>query len=326
MAKRVYFGPMQFVFHGLNRSELVDVWNDQKKTAEGDLEVSLEFTHGDKHCKIVRTVHFQRHGNTFIPSPRVYLWIDGQEVTDQIEDKITQMLPKECQQFVFFDGAEITRYAQKQHEEGVRDAIERVLGIPAVRNLRTDLAKLIDDLEEEQASLKLHEAQGKTLRQELEDLKAQESHYDDRKNDLLQKYRSIKQAMDRLDKEAMQMVAIEAEQQQLREKNRRRADLEDKRRAIDNEIAELLKQAPLYLLMPVLRQVVEQFQINAAPSPYQEKLLSRKQVLEGLLEETSCICGRGPYRRESCPILTRTVSSSQFQDSPVAAFSNSKSV
>ena len=51
-------------------------------------------------------------------------------------------MPRECQQFFFFDGLEIETYASKQRPSEIREAIERVLGIPEVRNLRTDLGRV----------------------------------------------------------------------------------------------------------------------------------------------------------------------------------------
>lgn len=85
---------LQFVFHGLTRSELVDVWSDQQRQDKGELEVGLEFIHGNKLCKIIRSVRFTQRGNTFMPHPDVQMWVDGEMITDQLQDKIIQMLPK----------------------------------------------------------------------------------------------------------------------------------------------------------------------------------------------------------------------------------------
>lgn len=284
---------LEFVFHGRSRTGLIDFWHEKARdNGSGKLEIALDFTHRNRLCKLVRGATFGARGNSFTTAPYVRLWIDGEEQTDQIEDKIEQILPKQCQQFTFFDGAEITRYAQKQHEEGVRDAIERVLGIPAVRNLRDDLVKVIGQLEDEQADVMGAEEQSQTLLAEIDDLRGQEASCMERRQALLDGKRSIERTLQELEREAAEVEAIEAEREQLAEKQSRRADFEEKRKEIDGQIAELLRQAPLYLLLPALNQLTEELAAKQTTPARDAKLQAKKAVLEELVEEAKCVCGR----------------------------------
>ncbi|MFC1976225.1 hypothetical protein ACFLXQ_07490, partial [Chloroflexota bacterium] len=202
-----------------------------------------------------------------------------------------QLIPKECQQFVLFDGAEITRYAQRQHAQGIKDAIEKILGIPAVRNLREDLARLVTDLENEQADIVMASGKSQDLLFNVDRLREDEAVYLARESELIEKREGIQNALRELDKETLQIQAIEAERSQLEEKLKRRADYEERRKTIDEQIAELLKSAPLYMLMNPLSQIVAEVSARQSIPKRQAYLAHQKQFLEELVEQDDCVCG-----------------------------------
>jgi DNA sulfur modification protein DndD len=284
---------LQFLFHnGYSRDELRSTWHHRSANkGEGYLEVSLEFVHRERLCKLIRVGEFKPWGNSVAVTDSVQLWIDGEQQKDQIEDKIAQMIPRECQQFVLFDGAEITRYAQKQQEEGVKDAIERVLGIPAVRNLREDLGKLISDLENEQADIVMSSGKSQELLLRVERLREDEATYLAREPELTEKRDSIQNALRELDKETAQVQAVEAERSQLAEKLKRQGDYNERLEEIDDQIAELLKLSPLYMLMNPLSQIVAEVSARQSIPKRQAYLAHQKQFLEELLERNDCVCG-----------------------------------
>ena len=174
---------LKFLFHGAGKDEILEAWNEASRTrGEKNLSVSMDFMHDGSLCKIIRGVEFKSRGNTSSGSETLTLIMDGTE-RDQAVDKIAQWLPIEVQQFVFFDGAEISRYAKKQHDQGVKDAIERVLGIPAIRNLKEDLKdKLIYKLEEEQEAILGIGGESQSLREEIDELEALEQKYKEDKD------------------------------------------------------------------------------------------------------------------------------------------------
>jgi DNA sulfur modification protein DndD len=285
---------LQFVFHGgYGREDLLEAWHDSAQSnGEGELEVALEFTHQGRTYKIVRRAEFRPWGDgTTAVSPSVHLWLDGDEEQDQVEDKIQQLIPKGSQQFVFFDGAEITRYAQKQHEKGVRDAIEQILGIPAVRNLRYDLRRLIENLEKEQTEIVGVEKQNQALLAELEALENEEQSYQNRLQQLTEKRNSIKRALAELRQEATQIQAIETERQMLKEKQSRLADLESMRAEKEEAIAALLANSPLHMLTDILVNLIEDYKAKQGSAADPEVLRQAKIILQSLLRDIRKDCG-----------------------------------
>jgi DNA sulfur modification protein DndD len=288
---------LEFLFHNpLGREEYLEHWHNKASNEErGTMEVALKFTYRGHLFKLHRQVEFKPHGSTTAATSSVKL-INAQtgEEEDQVQDKIDLMIPKKVRQFVFFDGAEIQRYAQKQHQEGVREAIERVLGIPAVRNLDYDVSRLIEDLEDEQAEIGILETQSQELVQEIEDSRNELQRYRDQKEDKADKLDSIEESMKTLEREMAKIETIRSEREKLDEKKRRLADYEERRQEITKQIDDFLSQAPMHMLKGPLAQIVQEGQAqlgngeNSRHSSYREQ----KRFLESLIDEEVCVCER----------------------------------
>lgn len=289
---------LKYLFHdSLNRQEYFEHWHERaQKEGEGSMEVTLDFEYRGRLFQLSRRVEFKaRADGTVYTYPSVSL-INGQngEIEDQAEDKIELMIPQKSQQFVFFDGAEITRYAQQQHEKGVREAIERMLGIPAVRNLKEDLAKLIEDLETEQAEIAVLQGESQDLVQEIERLQQELAEYDEQQQDKEEKLQGIERSIKELENETAQISVIQSERNELDEKRARLADQEERRQEKAQQIDAFLKRAPLRMLRGPLTQITQEGlaqQQNGSGGSYAAYVEQRK-FLESLLDAANCVCGR----------------------------------
>lgn len=289
---------LEFLFHGdMGRQEYFEHWHDRAQDkGKGSMAVELEFRYDSRPFRLVRRVDFKPRSN----GDKIYAYTDFElidvrngEVEDQAQDKIELMIPKKSQQFVFFDGAEITRYAQRQHNEGVREAIERMLGIPAVRNLGYDLEKLTDSLSDEQAEIAVQENQSQQLVQEIDDLKRELENHKDQKSNKEEKLQSVLSSADELERETAEISKIEAEQNQLEEKRSRLKDYEDRREEKKEEIEAYIENAPLRMLREPLTQIVQKAQAQQGGGATRRTAYKQQQkFLESLLDEAECVCGR----------------------------------
>jgi DNA sulfur modification protein DndD len=284
---------LQFLFHSnFNRDEAYKHWNDRAKEQEmGELSVGLKFTHNGRVCQLTRKVDFEPWGNTYKYAPSVELIINGDSQEGQIQDVISQIIPKESQQFVFFDGAEITRYAEQQHEEGVKDAIEQILGIPAVRNLRDDLEKIIGDLEAEQADIVMKSDQKTDLIRRKQETEDALEVYKEKKTLFQTKKDSIRKMLNQLQNEAVQVQALESDSKLLSEKEARIADYTDQQADIDEQLQALMEDAPLYMLAYPLTQIVAEADAKAEVAAKRSISGERKRIIQEILDEEVCICG-----------------------------------
>jgi DNA sulfur modification protein DndD len=290
---------LEFLFHNpLGNEEYFEHWHDKASEAEeGDMEVAMTFTYRGKQFKVIRRVEFYPHMHgttTAAESSLTLINVETGKEENQAQDKIDLMIPAESRQFVFFDGAEIQRYAQKQHREGVRDAIERVLGIPEVRNLEYDLDKLSEDLEDEQKEIGLLKTESENLVQEIDELEEERASYETQKEDKTDKLENARRSIQKLKEEMRDREAGRAKQEKLDEKERRLADLEEQRENTVERIDQFLSEAPLHMLKDPLEQIVQEGQAqheNGGPSRHSE-YKRQKEFLESLLEEESCVCDR----------------------------------
>lgn len=285
---------LDFVFRGkLSKADLIDKWNENARAGrEGSMEVDREFVHGGRVCKIVRGADFKPWGDTVACSPRVALFMDGEEQQAQVEDKIEQMLPRECLEFIFFDGAEISRYAQKHESNGVRESIEKVLGIPAVRNLRDDLSGLLGQLENEQEQLLGSEDDAQRMLQELDDLKSEEQSYNASRETAIEKKTALENTLKQLSVEAQGIEAVERERKELEQKQHLRADLQERSAEAERSIRAAITRSPLYLLEEPLAQIVDELRAKQSPSGRREQHSARLLVLHEILKAAKCLCDR----------------------------------
>lgn len=288
---------LEFLFHGdMGRQEYFEHWHDRARAkGEGSMAVELEFDFDAHPFRLTRRVEFRPRGEDKVfayPDFELHNIATG-EIEDQAQEKVERMIPEKSQQFVFFDGAEITRYAQKQHEDGIREAIERMLGIPAVRNLGYDLGKLTDTLEDKQAEIASLEDQSQELLAEIDDLKRERENYKQQRSNKKEKLQGVTKAADELEQETADLARVEAEQQQLKEKKERLKDYEDRRKEKKEEIDRYIETAPLRMLEGPLTQIVQQAQAQqdggtTRKIAYQEQ----RKFLESLLDDADCVCGR----------------------------------
>lgn len=125
---------------------------------EGDYTVSvrLEMQHDGHTWVLERSAHCAGdplNGDPFREEPT--LQIDGAFVPRaEIRERVSGMLHREASQFYFFDGEMLSQYERwletpQDHEVRVRAAIERVVGVAALR-LHSELATVAADAEAEQ--------------------------------------------------------------------------------------------------------------------------------------------------------------------------------
>ena len=224
------------------------------------------------------------------------LIIDGRALEGAVQDAIEQLLPRECQQFFFFDGLEIETYASKQRPSEIREAIERVLGIPEVRNLRTDLGRVRERWEEDRDRLLGKEEEHHSLVDELKDLRIEEEGLQSGLEGEREKRNALKQLVNELDKRASALEGIQAERERLQTLERLRDLRERTITEKEEQLDSAMHNAARHLLLPLLQKQAARLQTEAGTRGYREvqtaELQARKKIFEEILESMRCVCER----------------------------------
>lgn len=286
---------MQFVFHGIENNEAaLDCWNEKASAAgSGRLEVVIEFLHSSQPCKIARFVDFTptKLGQMKI-SHGVKFFRGGKQIEHLIEDQIALIIPKDCSQFVFFDGAEIMRYAAMQQAQGVKESIEQVLGLPAVRNLRSDLGKVVEELDKTRRALMKDCQDADDAAEELAVAVADQqlTETQNQKNQSLRN--TLEKKVAELEKESIHLSAIRDERALLEKKKEQKTELSQQLKAVETKQLTEVQSAGFRLLGGRVGAILADCSQTSANVPSTKGSPAVFGWLDALIQSNSCCCGR----------------------------------
>ena len=263
-----------------------------------ELRVSAEFTYNGRHYHLIRRA-IAKVSNSNVagyPKEAVDLSIDHQVQKADIADKIDQILPNECQQFFFFDGLEIEKYATETHTDETRQAIETVLGIPEVRNLSADLEKLSQELEHERDQLLRNQSVYDDLRTQKEEAKLELEAAEETLENLREKYDNLQQQIDFLEERANELERAQDEIRYLKDLRRRNEELKERLDGYEKELQDHLKTVTKRLVLPLLKERVVVLTTQASKAQRTTLQLTQTkaqaELIKNLLEGDDCVCGR----------------------------------
>lgn len=291
---------IQWLFHGqMPDRHIRSCFNHHAVRARrNELSVSAEFTYNGQHYHLIRRAEASINNGEVVGYPKeaVELAIDQEVQQAGIVDKIGQILPKECQQFFFFDGLEIEKYATDVHTDETREAIETVLGVPEVRNLSEDLDKLSRDLERERDQLLYDQSAYQELREQKEEAAVELEATRDTVRNLKSQYDNLQEQIDKLEERANALERVQDEITFLRDLRRRKADLTERLDNYDAELQGYLNVVTQRLVLPLLKEQLDRLQTQVRKAERTGERLTHAQaqtdLIRDLLNDTLCVCGR----------------------------------
>ncbi len=268
------------------------------RAGHNELCVSAEFAYNGRHYHLIRRAEAQVRNGVVLGYPKtaVELSIDQEVQRSGVADQIGQILPKECQQFFFFDGLEIEKYATDVHTDETRAAIETVLGIPEVRNLAKDLEKLGRELERERDQLLRDRSAYADLDEKKDEARIERDAAKDTLANLRSQREALQQQIARLNDRADELGRVKDEVAYLKDLRRRREDLKDRLERYDDELRGYLKTVAQRLVLPLLKKRHVQLTTQTHKAERATKQLTRAkaqmELIDDLLRDTQCVCGR----------------------------------
>ena len=214
--------------------------------------------------------------------------IDGIEQGDPRE-RVENLLPESCSQFFFFDGLEIKRYAQSFYNQQTQESIERTLGLPELRNLRDDAAKVVKLLDDKLSDLASDDQELKKLNMQIVDVQEEITTVEEQLQFNREQYQAALQTLESLKLEASQIEALRSKMDEIlrleREVSRFREEIDIR----EKQIEEALRQSPIALLTDLIQDVADEMQRNTVTVARRAGSASQ---LRSLLNSEMCLCGR----------------------------------
>lgn len=254
-----------------------------------EMRVELIFKKENKNYFIARTAKLQAKGKEWyaIPEEATYNE-DGQDKSDP-RQHINDLISKSIRDFFCFDGVKIEQYARVTQTQEAKEAIEKVLGIPELRNLRQDTELALKDLEKKLnvASTTLPELQRKTrelaeLTDEIEYKKGQSRHTENEEREAIAGHES---ALER----AAQIEDLKSQIDRLKELERKKSILQVKLEGAKTEVNGWLRKASIPLLLNFVQAAVDDLQFKNFKT---EKKVVSIATLKEILKDEICLCGR----------------------------------
>ena len=292
---------IQWAFHEhLPEKPLHECFNKAAiRDGEKDLSVAVHFLVDDISYQLIRRARARVDGSgnavSHLSRPPELIR-NGRVLEATVQETIESILPRECQQFFFFDGLEIKTYASRQRPSDIKQAIERVLGIPEVRNLRVDLKKVVKRWEEERDRHLEKEEEYHRLLDELEGLRSdveglREDLEEERKN-----RSALGQLVSELEKRASMLEGIKTEQERLQDLERLKDSKESSLIEQEERLDSTIGNSVFHLLLPLFQKQMARLQTELGTKDYrasrEEELRVKKEFLEEIINSKLCVCER----------------------------------
>lgn len=283
---------------------------DAQRENDWTLSVALTFEHEGAEYELRRVADRR----PVIANPRntgdfelsVSLRRDGAVMSqDAIDHHLSQIMPLQISRFHLFDGELLQEYEallMDEDEQGdrIKEAIEHVLGVPALVNGRTHLRTLLKEAQAKQAKELKHSSALKSYGEQMETLQAEMKVHEDDVARLRSNLATTSADIDELEKSLSETQAYERDKAELDgHKDTKKSLIEEDQRLVA-ERATITRTAWKDLLQPRLQAHIEGLE---EAKRRHEGAIQRKGELRSRIEQLA-----GLLNHNECPLCTHAIS------------------
>ncbi len=175
-------------------------------------------------------------------SEEVYL-VKNDSVTgpEERETELNRILPQQVSRFFLFDGELLQQYEELLIDESemgqrIREAIERILGVPVLKNGRADLRALLDDAQKKEQKAAQRSNQTEEIGTQLEAATAKRTHLSTELEELREELADLE---DQKSTKRKQLQQLEAAKSLVQERDNLKDELEKVKDRLENRQTEL---------------------------------------------------------------------------------------
>lgn len=201
---------------------------NQHVMSESDwtMNVTLDFTVDSDTYQLKRQVQ-PKSGkstpNTFDHESLVFMWKNGKHLTEEdARAEIEQILPNNISQFFLFDGEMLNRFEalmadRTKQSSTVKDAIEAILGVPALQHAIADVQTNRKEATRRQNNLARQKSTSEVYAQRASELDQDVEALEEEISDLRQELAARQHSLDELDAHLQATAGIQADAQRLQD-------------------------------------------------------------------------------------------------------------
>ena len=260
-----------------------------KHNPELELSVSLTLQNETHNYLISRTAKRVKRGNSFYAEvSEASFNLDGKLKTDSRE-RIDLLLPRSCKEFFFFDGEKIKEYSSVTQTKETRKAIESILGIPEIINLKTDSKNVLEKFEQKINQANSNNKKLQDIKTKLFQLKHEIATKKDTLQTAIQEYKNELTILEDTNERANQVKELKDKLYRLKELAQKKQTLEQQLEKIEKDITKVMEIASIPLMSNFIKEVASDLQIQTMTNT---RISISVDQLKELLEADTCVCGR----------------------------------
>ena len=267
-----------------------------KTNPELELSISLTLQKGDISYKITRVAERVKRGNTYYAEvSEASFYLNGKSQIDSRE-RIDLLLPRSCREFFFFDGEKIKEYSNITQTQETRKAIESILGIPEIINLKKDTENAAKKFEEKIRQAESSDRKLQDINAKLFPLTQEIAVRRDRLQTAIKEYNQGIKILDDVRERASQVAELRDKLKKIQElDNQRKLSLEQIEQ-INKNIDEVLKVASIPMMRRFIKEMAEDLQTKTLTNT---RISISVNQLRDLLSADICVCGNCIGEKES---------------------------
>ena len=220
-------------------------------------------------------------------------------------DLVQSMIPEDVSAHFFFDGEKIDRFASSGHGDDLKSAVHNVLKLKVFQRGITHLKKVAQDYNQD-LKRELAKHPPSDLDMYLKEIGTQQTEQTEMSSTLWEKQREVEAAKTQIQDIDKQLESIEESRELAEKRKNTEKDLEEFKKAksdAQQRIRRLVNRGFVPIAKPVLDKALEILNKNEIPNV-------SKPLLEELLEQANCLCGRpihggSPEHRNILSLLER---------------------
>lgn len=237
---------------------------ESREEGNDSLRVTLNLQNENDVFRLVRSyepkdnVAQARDESDFVE--QVYLVKNGDVLgPEEREEELNRIMPEQISRFFLFDGELLQQYEELLFDGSnmgrrIREAIERILGLPVLTNGRADLKELLEDAEKQESAAAQRNNKTQELGNQLERLTQNRSHHQGELKELRKELSKLKEKKSKVQEKRMRQEAIGALVNAKEELIEDIEIIEEKIEQIEKELRDIMRESWKGILQNTVKQ------------------------------------------------------------------------
>ncbi|MBW4536682.1 MAG: AAA family ATPase [Pleurocapsa minor HA4230-MV1] len=259
-----------------------------KVNSELELSVSLTLQKEDHSYVIGRVAKRTKRGQTFFAEvSEASFNLNGKLKADSREH-IDSLLPRSCREFFFFDGEKIKEYSNITQTAETRKAIESILGIPEIINLKTDAKNVVKQFEQKINQANSSNKKLQNINTELFQLTHEIAAKRDRLQTEIEEYNQGQKILEDINERASQIKELRDKLKKIQEFKIKQQRLNEQVEKTAQDIAKILENASIPMMRKFVKEMADDLQTKTLTNT---RISISVNQLKELLQADICVCG-----------------------------------